>query len=312
MIFNSWFLIANPSAGNKNFKKSWNRIQGTLKKEKINYFFAFSHYYKHEITIVNDALKKGFRKFISVGGDGTLHHIVNAIMKQEDVETSNIKIAVIPTGTGNDWIKTYEIPYHIEKAIKIIKFEFSKLQDIGYLQLDSGEEEFFINLAGIGFDGYVVNQLQSLKRLGSISFLLSGIYSLFFYKNSYYDLTLKKKLKKEKCLMILFGICKFSGGGLRLTKKPKTDDGLIDVTIFKNFSLLDIILNLHKLYNGRILEHKKIENYKLKTIRILQKENKYSFIEADGELVGKGSLKISIVPKAIQFIIPKKGRNLFY
>ena len=72
--------------------------------------------------------------------------------------------------------------------------------------------------------------------------------------------------------MILFGICKFSGGGLRLTKKTKTDDGLIDVTIFKNFSLLDIILNLHKLYNGRILEHKKIENYKLKTIRILQKK----------------------------------------
>ena len=305
MIFDSWFLIANPSAGNKNFKKSWNRIQGTLKKEKISYFFAFSHYHKHEISIVNNALKKGFRKFISVGGDGTLHHIVNAIMKQEDVETTNIKIAVIPTGTGNDWIKTYEIPHNIENAIKIIKFEFTKLQDIGYLKLDSGEEEFFINLAGIGFDGYVINQLQSLKRLGSISFLLSGIYSLFFYRKLYYDLILKKSFKKEKCLMILFGICKYSGGGLRLTEKPKSDDGLLDVTIVKNFSFFDIIFNLHKLYNGRILEHKKIENYKLKVMRVLQKETKYSFIEADGELIGKGSLKISIVSKAIQFVIPK-------
>lgn len=305
MIFDSWFLIANPSAGNKNFKKSWNRIQGTLKKEKISYFFAFSHYNKHEITIVNNALKKGFRKFISVGGDGTLHHIVNAIMKQDDVETTNIKIAVIPTGTGNDWIKTYEIPNSIEKAIKIIKLNFSKLQDIGYLQLDNGDTEYFNNLAGIGFDGYVVNKLQTLKKLGGISFLLSGIYSLFFYKNLYYDLFYLKKRKREKCLMILFGICKYSGGGLRLTKKPKPNDGLLDATIVKNFSFFDIILNLHNLYNGRILEHKKIENHKLKVLRIVQNNNKNSFIEADGELVGKGSLKVSIIPKAIQFMIPE-------
>ena len=305
MIFDSWFLIANPSAGNKSFKKSWNQIQGTLKKEKISYFFAFSHYNKHEITIVNNALKKGFRKFISVGGDGTLHHIVNGIMKQDDVETTNIKIAVIPTGTGNDWIKTYEIPNSIEKAIKIIKLNFSKLQDIGYLQLDNGDTEYFNNLAGIGFDGYVVNKLQTLKKLGGISFLLSGIYSLFFYKNLYYDLFYLKKRKREKCLMILFGICKYSGGGLRLTKKPKPNDGLLDATIVKNFSFFDIILNLHNLYNGRILEHKKIENHKLKVLRIVQNNNENSFIEADGELVGKGSLKVSIVPKAIQFMIPE-------
>lgn len=305
MIFDSWFLIANPSAGNKSFKKSWNQIQGTLKKEKISYFFAFSHHKKHEIEIVNDALEKGFRKFISVGGDGTLHHIVNAIMKQDDVETSHIKVAVIPTGTGNDWIKTYHIPNSIDKAIKMIKFNHSKLQDIGCLQLDTGEIEFFNNLAGIGFDGFVVNKLQSLKKLGSISFLLSGIYSLFFYKKLYYHISYKKNKKIKKCLMILFGICKYSGGGLQLTKNPIPNDGLIDITIVKNFSFFDILLNLHKLYNGRIVNHKKIENYKLKSLKIEQKSHQSSLIEADGEMVGKGSLKISIFPRAIQFIIPK-------
>jgi len=105
--------------------------------------------------------------------------------------------------------------------------------------------------------------------------------------------------------MILFGICKYSGGGLQLTKNPIPNDGLIDITIVKNFSFFDILLNLHKLYNGRIVNHKKIENYKLKSLKIEQISHQSSFIEADGEMVGKGSLKISIFPKAIQFIIPK-------
>jgi diacylglycerol kinase family enzyme len=60
--------------------------------------------------------KKGFRNIISIGGDGTLHHVVNGVMKQRYVKTSDITIAVIPLGTGNDWIKTYSIPKEYRKS----------------------------------------------------------------------------------------------------------------------------------------------------------------------------------------------------
>ena len=52
-------------------------------------------------------LDKSFDLLISVGGDGTLHHVVNGIMTQRYVKTSDITISVIPLGTGNDWIKNY-------------------------------------------------------------------------------------------------------------------------------------------------------------------------------------------------------------
>ena len=68
------------------------------------------NYSKHEEDISrNYAIKKGFTKIISVGGDGTLHHVVNGIMTQKLVETNTIQLAVIPIGTGNDWVKTYNI-----------------------------------------------------------------------------------------------------------------------------------------------------------------------------------------------------------
>ena len=296
-----WFLIVNPFAGNKNFKKSWIKIKYLLKFNNIQYSFAFTQYKKHEIILIKEALKKGYRNIISVGGDGTLHHVVNGIMTQRYTKTYKIKLGIIPLGTGNDWIKTYSIPNSIEKSIAIIKKNTTILQDIGCITLLNGKKEYFNNLAGIGYDGYVVKNLRYLKKVGSIAFLLSGLYSLFSYNTKKYSITSKSETIHEQCLMIVFGICKYSGGGLRITKKPNPIDGLLDITIVKNFSILDLLFNLPKLYNGNIVYHKKVVTYKTKEITITN--NCESIIEADGEIIGYGSLKVTIFQEAIQFVI---------
>ena len=296
----SWFLIVNPSAGNTNFRKSWICIQSLLKTKEIFFSFAFTQYTKHELVLVDEAIKQGYRNFISVGGDGTLHHVVNGIMMQRYTKTSNIKLGVIPLGTGNDWIRTYKIPNSIEKAINVIINNTVIFQDIGCITLASGKKEYFNNLAGIGYDGYVVKNLKYLKKIGSIAFLLSGLYSLLSYRKKKYSITIGDETLKEECLMIIFGICKYSGGGLRVTKYPNPTDGLLDITIVKKFSFFNLLFNLPKLYNGNIVNHKKVDNYKVKELNII---NDNSIIEADGEIVGTGSLKVHIIPNAIQFLI---------
>lgn len=295
-----WYLIINPFAGNKNFKKSWNKIQYLLKLNNIQYSYAFTEYTKHEVILTKEGIKKGYRNIISVGGDGTLHHIVNGIMMQKYIKTSKIKLGIIPIGTGNDWIKTYNIPNSIEKSIEIIKKNTTILQDIGCITLLNGKKEYFNNLAGIGYDGYVVKNLKYLKKVGSIAFLLSGLYSLLSYRKKKYSITIGDETLKEECLMIIFGICKYSGGGLRVTKDPHPIDGLLDITIVKKFSFFNLLFNLPKLYNGNIVHHKKVDNYKVKELNII---NDNSIIEADGEIVGTGSLKVHIIPNAIQFLI---------
>ena len=84
--------------------------------------------------------------------------------------------------------------------------------------------------------------------------------------------------------MIVFGICKYSGGGLQVTKEPNPRDGLLDVTIVKNFSLLNIFFNIPKLYNGKIVGHNKITNYKVKYFKIEEKKN--SIIETESNSLG--------------------------
>ena len=298
---NTWFLIVNPNAGNKNFKKSWNKIKYVLKLKNIQYSFAFTQYTKHETILIKEVIKKGYRNIISVGGDGTLHHVVNGIMTQRYIKTSEIKLGIIPLGTGNDWIKTYNIPNSIEKSIDIIKKNSTIFQDIGCITLQNGKKEYFNNLGGIGYDGYVVKNLNYLKKIGSLAFLLSGLYSLFSYKKTKYSISIKNKTIQEKCLMIIFGICKYSGGGLRITENPNPTDGLLDITIVKDISFFDVLINLPKLYNGTIVHHKKVDNYKVKDVKIINNYN--SIIEADGEIIGNDSLNVSIHDKAVQFFI---------
>ena len=298
----SWFIIVNPSSGNRNISEQWEEIQQLLKTKKIDFSFAFTQFSKHEIELVDEAIQNGFRNIISIGGDGTLHHVVNGIMQQRYVKTSDITIAVIPQGTGNDWIKTYNIPNDIEKAIEIISKKKTILQDIGILETENNIVSYFNNVAGLGYDGYIVNKLKTLKRFGSIAYLLSGLAGLLFYKKSVLKIIFDDKTIETKCLMTIFGLCKFSGGGMQFTKDVNSSDGLFDITIAKNLNLFDLVFNLPKLYSGKIVHHKKVETYKTKEITVIPKTTK-PFIQADGELIGTGKISVKIIEKAIKFII---------
>jgi YegS/Rv2252/BmrU family lipid kinase len=298
----SWFIIANPTSGNRNFSKHWKEIQQLLNQKKIDFSFAFTQFSKHEIELVQNAIQKGFRNIISIGGDGTLHHVVNGIMQQRYVKTSDITIAVIPLGTGNDWIKTYNIPNNIEKAIEIISKKKTILQDIGVLETDNNPVSYFNNVAGLGYDGYTVYKLKTLKHFGPIAYLLSGLAGLLFYKKTVFKISFNNKIIETNCLMALVGICKFSGGGMQFTKEVHTADGLFDITIAKNLNIFDLIFNIKKLYNGNIVHHKKVETYKTKEITIIPQSSK-PFIQADGELIGTGKVTVKMIAKALSFVV---------
>jgi YegS/Rv2252/BmrU family lipid kinase len=299
---NSWFIIANPTSGNGNFSKNWKDIEQFLIAKNIKYSYAFTQFSKHEIELVQTAIQQGFRNFITVGGDGTLHHVVNGIMTQRYVKSSDITIGVIPLGTGNDWIKTYNIPLNIEKSIEIIQQKNIILQDIGVLETEDKTITYFNNVAGLGYDGFIVNKLKKLKPFGSLSYLIAGTYGLFFYKKSVFKVHFNDTEVETNCLMTILGICKYSGNGMQFTKDVNPTDGFLDITIAKNITLVDLLLNINRLYNGKIVNHKKVDTYKTKEISITPKHYK-TFIQADGELIGNGKVKVNIVKEAIQFVI---------
>jgi diacylglycerol kinase family enzyme len=96
-------------------------------------------------------------------------------------------------------------------------------------------------------------------------------------------------------------LCKYSGGGMQLTKEPDPYDGLFDVSVANDLKKLEIIKNLINLFNGKIVRYSKVDSYKVSKLSIIIDSEVKPFIQADGELIGKGSVRLSIVPKAFSF-----------
>lgn len=300
---NTWFVIINPTSGNGSSKKKWPKILKLLIANNFEIEFKFTQHANHSVEIIQSAVFQGYRKFICVGGDGTLHNIVNGIMIQNIVPSNQIRVGVIPIGTGNDWVKTHGISNNIEKAIQTIKNGTIKTQDVGKILLDSKSltPTYFINLAGIGFDGFVVSKVNKYKHLGAVAYLSGALLGLFSFKNFKAKVQINSTFIEFKSLMILIGICQYSGGGMQLTKTSNPFDGLLDVSLVKDIGKLDIIRNLINLFNGNITNHKKVENHKCQSIKIEIVDTNKPFIQADGELIGTGNICISIISNAFSF-----------
>jgi YegS/Rv2252/BmrU family lipid kinase len=298
-----WFVVINPTSGNGSAKKLWPKIEKLLLIYQFDFECAFTDYQKHSVELTQNAINKGFINIISVGGDGTLHNIVNGIMSQDKVAPSNITVGVVPIGTGNDWVKTYDIPKDIETAIQIIKNGNTKRQDIGKIELlnQNMPPVYFNNLAGVGFDGFVVSKVGKYKHFGALAYLIGTVMGLFAFKNFVVEICINTEPKTTKSLMILIGLCKYSGGGMQLTKTPHPSDGLFDITLAADFSKWDIVKNIPKLFNDNIVNYKKVQSFKAErvAVKILQEDK--PFIQADGELIGVGDFKVCILQNAFSF-----------
>lgn len=305
-----WLVLVNPNAGNGKGKKDWNKISALLKKEEMPFTVKFTERKGHAVEFTIDGIKDGFRKIITVGGDGTLNEVINGVFSTNVCPTDNISLALIPVGTGNDWGRMFGIPLNYEKAIKIIKENKLMLQDIGLVSFFDGKDKkkrYFVNIAGLGFESVVVKRTNYQKdrgRSGKMIYFYNLLMSLLSYKNTKAEITIDGKKSEADIFSLNVGNGRFCGGGMRQTPFALPYDGILDVTVIKGMGKIEIIMNLKILYDGTILNHPKVEGHKCKNVIVTSDTALY--VEADGESLGHTPAEFSIIPSCINIIYGTK------
>jgi YegS/Rv2252/BmrU family lipid kinase len=303
---NEWMVIVNPNAGNGMGDKDWDKISALLKKGGIPFTVNFTERKGHAIQLTLDAISSGFRKFITVGGDGTLNEVVNGVFTNNVCLTTDIVLALIPVGTGNDWGRMFGIPLDYEKAVKIISEDKRLIHDIGEMSFYNGAEKlkrYFINIAGLGFESVVVQKTNYQKDRGhggKLIYFYNLLTSLISYKNTPAEIIIDGIKKHANVFSVNIGNGRYCGGGMRQTPNAVPYDGLLDVTIINGMGKFEIIRNLKILYDGTILSHPKIEGYKCKNISVTSASIIHT--EADGESLGHTPAEFGIIPAAINVV----------
>ena len=235
-----WFVIVNPVAGGGRGLDHFPQISRYLRDAQILCEPVFTEHKFHATELTVTAVNEGYRHIIVVGGDGTLHEVVNGLFIQQKVCPDEVLLAVVAVGTGNDWVRTFGISNRYQDAVKAISEGYSFLQDVGVVSYEEShyrQSRYMANVAGAGFDAHVVRKFSHLKKKGRKNrwiYTWCLVRQFFRYKSTGMKVWVDDRLVYNNLLLsIAIGICKYNGGGMQQLPEAVADDGMLDVSLIR-------------------------------------------------------------------------------
>lgn len=288
-------VIINPVAGKGRTVEIIPKIKEKLDcyKEKINYKIVLSNFAGEITSIAQTYYSLGFREFIAVGGDGTLSELINGFDLPIDPD---IKIGIIPLGTGNDFIKNIYLEPDVNDIIETIIEGKTKRIDLGIVN-----NHKFINVCSFGIDGPIIKDTENFKKLlpGKLAYLFSTLKAGLSFRAKKVQVKIDGVSYTGNMILIAIANGKYFGGGMNICPEAVMDDGLFEVCMVTDVSTVKFMKEISKVYSGRLGEIDEVQYRKGKEITIEVLDGRY-LINIDGNLVGSTPVKIEIVKNAIQ------------
>lgn len=320
-----WFAVINTYAASKKAFSAWEKAELLLKQRGVVYHGNRTGAGGNAMEITFDACMAGYRKFVAVGGDGTVHDVLNGIAAYIEWTSqgpagllfSDFTMAVLPVGSGNDWIKTTGVPKDIEAAVEVLCEEVTRTQDVvkvSMLDMDSLPEEreisvsYMANIGGIGIDARVsgnVNAKKNQGKRGKVLYVTSLLQAISERKPAEAKVISDGNVLFDgKYLSMAFGLGKYSGGGMRQTPEAVLDDGLLDVTIIPDIPLGRIAREIFRLFTGTFLKIPEVISTKSKVVTVLPSSKScLEPVEVDGEVVGKVPVRLELLESRINIVV---------
>lgn len=302
-----WLIIVNPNAGVGKGGRDWQGISHLLNAANIDHLCVLTEHRNHANLIVTEFIEEGYRNIAVVGGDGTLNEVVNGIFTQQFCDPSDISVGMVPVGSGNDWCRTFGIPFDYKGAVDILVRKQVMLQDVGkatYMNREEEQVRFFVNIAGMGYDALVAKQTNIQKdkgKGGPLVYLYFVFASLFQFRFPDAVITVDgQQAFSGDIFSMNVGICKFNGGGMMQVPFAVPDDGFLDVTLIKKTSKLMVIRHTTKLYDGTLVHLPFVSTYRGKVISM--KSSKKIYLEVDGESLGHTPFTFEILPRCLKVV----------
>lgn len=280
-------IIIKPS-DKKNHKNSVDWLLKECKKRQIEpELYLTTGKFENDCADIA-LLAKNQTHVVVIGGDGTLHLAVNALMM------SRCAIALIPAGTGNDFARGFACKQ--QAWYDAVFNSRTELIDVGQIN-----QRYFINVAGIGFDAEVVTQLNKAGSFSSFGYTWQGIKQLFSFKAQSLQGEFNGKALSYSNLATIFANHHYFGGGLKIAPQAKLNDGQLDCYCMPAGGLLKNLISFLYLL---LVKHHGLQALEYTQLTTAEVTTKGLAIEADGELVGFTPAKVKIHKQALRFHMP--------
>lgn len=310
------FLINGTAKGLDKLKKS---IDTAFKEHDPKLFI--SEKAGHVTQLAQTAVSRGYDTIIVCGGDGTLNEGINGIIESfksglgdspdayDWEKIAQIKVGVLPSGSGNDFSKTIHVTKEIEYLKNLIAQQRSHLIDVGWVSFFKSDKEpshrFFINITDVGMGGETVLKLQNnkIKALGpDFNYFWAITSTLATYEKVKIRASGENFLWEGKAINFVVANGKYFGNGLGVAPDASVTDGKFDIVIIGDVSLLDYFKNLGTVKKCEKVIHPEVHYYQMERVTIESMETRKISIDMDGEFIGYAPMTLVNIHQKINFI----------
>lgn len=296
-------FIVNPTSGRQIIQQNVDGVSEQLRREglwqQVDVFYTKAQNEGYEAA--RQLVANEYDLVIAVGGDGTVHEVVNGILKGG----SQIPVAVMPAGTVNDFGQFLQVPPDVAGYCDMIRGNRLLSVDVGQV----GDDYFLNVFAGGLFTDIAYKVPREVKQvLGELAYYLAGAVSLplNLFRSYSLELTYSDCTIEEQALIFIVSNTPSVGGFKQICPAAGISDGLLDVCIIRRSALEYLVPLLFRIMKGEHTDSPHIAYFQTDHLEIRHTNPREGelFMDMDGEQKGSLPATIKVLPGALQMLVP--------
>jgi YegS/Rv2252/BmrU family lipid kinase len=300
--FGELTVIVNPHAGRRRVARQLPELEATLRARDLPYRLLRTEGPGDAARFAREALEGGSRFLVAVGGDGTVHEVVNGMMAEDRPVVEEAVLGVVAAGSGCDFVRTFGLPGDATRACFHLTGDNTYPFDVGKVTYSDAAGErhvcYFANVAEAGLGAAVAARAGKLPpRLGEAKYLFAFWLVLPRYRIAQVLVRADGNVYEGPGLMVILGNCQYYGGGMRVSPHSYPGDGALDVLIYKG-PKSDSVTLIPKVYRGTHIPHPHIDELRVEHQLYVEADRPLP-VEADGEVLGFTPATFEVIPGAL-------------
>ena len=286
-------LIYNPVSGNGTFKNYLDYIIEKFQKKGLQIEPYRTSKKKTLDAMFSSMNQAEYEKILVAGGDGTVNQVINDLLRYD----INLPLGIFPVGTANDYAQCFNLPNSIEKITEIFLRDNYTYSDVGLVN-----DRYFVNVASLG---YIIEIGQKTNTgfknsLGVLAYYINGISEMHKLKPVNIKINSKQINFEGEILFMLIMNGKSAGGFNKIAPLASINDGLLEVIVFKNCPIYELIYLLLAVLSGDHINNTNVIHFKTDEL-VVDTDNDVS-TDVDGEKGASFPLNIKVIPKKLKII----------
>lgn len=301
-------VVVNRQAGTGAALRQWPRIEPILREALGELQIMRTASVAEMAPQVQAAWEEGSRRVIAVGGDGTVHHLLETLvpLAHRDADGPPLELGILPGGTGNAWARSHGLPLSLTKAARQLVGARPTPVDLPEVTLD-GRRRYFLSISSAGVSGEVA-QKSDVPAKRPWSYAQNAVGTLLQRR----PLPMRIEVDGELWVdgehwMLAVANCNSFGSGMRIAPDARVDDGLFDIVLIEGASRREVLLAFPRVYFGAHVNHPRVHIRRGSEVRV---SGQRLGLETDGVPGQADELRYALQPGGLQVLVnPREFRT---